>query len=483
MILPKPITAEAHAVKAQRVMIPAITPVGIDPFTLLNERERHIQGRIAYRIQELEKEPSNLSNAPLSSSSGEFTSLKIKALIELKSLKLVERQRKLRYDILNAKNQGSTLATTIDRTVYRKMKKPSIRDARATEKIERIQRAEREKREKQKSFDYLNAILTHGKEMMNYHRLTAAKSIKIGQAVLRFHSNTERDEQKRLARISQERIKALKENDEEAYMKLIDKAKDTRITTILEQTTGYLASLTDAVITQKSHIAQGEALEIVPEDQQGEHVDVNDADGENMRDYYNTAHRIRERVEKQPDILVGGTLKEYQIKGLQWMVSLYNNRLNGILADEMGLGKTIQTLSLVTYLIEKKKQNGPFLIIVPLSTIANWKLEMDKWCPSVTKVVYKGSPNERKAAASQLRHGNFQVLLTTYEYIIRDRLVLAKIKWVHMIIDEGHRMKNANSKLSTTLMMYYNCRYRIILTGTPLQVFIFSILFFKFNFL
>lgn len=57
----------------------------------------------------------------------------------------------------------------------------------------------------------------------------------------------------------------------------------------------------------------------------------------------------------------------YQVKGLEWMVSLYNNNLNGILADEMGLGKTIQTISLITYLMETKKVNGPFLIIVPLS--------------------------------------------------------------------------------------------------------------------
>ena len=56
-----------------------------------------------------------------------------------------------------------------------------------------------------------------------------------------------------------------------------------------------------------------------------------------------------------------------QIKGLEWMVSLYNNNLNGILADEMGLGKTIQTIALITYLIESKKVNGPHLIIVPLS--------------------------------------------------------------------------------------------------------------------
>ena len=66
-------------------------------------------------------------------------------------------------------------------------------------------------------------------------------------------------------------------------------------------------------------------------------------------------------------MMEGGVLKDYQVKGLQWMISLYNNRLNGILADEMGLGKTIQTISLITYLVERKKQNGPFLIVVPLS--------------------------------------------------------------------------------------------------------------------
>lgn len=66
----------------------------------------------------------------------------------------------------------------------------------------------------------------------------------------------------------------------------------------------------------------------------GESYEVAD-DNEGSRDYYNTAHRIRESITEQPSIMVGGILKDYQIKGLQWMVSLYNNRLNGILADEM----------------------------------------------------------------------------------------------------------------------------------------------------
>lgn len=79
------------------------------------------------------------------------------------------------------------------------------------------------------------------------------------------------------------------------------------------------------------------------------------------------AHTVHEIVTEQAQIMVNGKLKEYQIKGLEWLVSLYNNNLNGILADEMGLGKTIQTIALITHLMEKKKVNGPFLIIVPLS--------------------------------------------------------------------------------------------------------------------
>lgn len=86
-----------------------------------------------------------------------------------------------------------------------------------------------------------------------------------------------------------------------------------------------------------------------------------------LQSYYTLAHAIREEVKEQPSILVNGSLKKYQLSGLEWLVSLYNNNLNGILADEMGLGKTIQTIGLITHLMERKRVNGPYLIIVPLS--------------------------------------------------------------------------------------------------------------------
>jgi ATP-dependent helicase STH1/SNF2 len=98
-------------------------------------------------------------------------------------------------------------------------------------------------------------------------------------------------------------------------------------------------------------------------------------------------------------------------------------------------------------------------------------LEFDKWAPSVKKCIYKGPPPERKEIQKRyLRHGNYHVCLTTYDFIIKDKTVLSKPKWLYVIIDEGHRMKNTNSKLSMVLSNDYVFRYRLILTGTPLQV-------------
>lgn len=97
-------------------------------------------------------------------------------------------------------------------------------------------------------------------------------------------------------------------------------------------------------------------------------------------------------------------------------------------------------------------------------------MEFEKWAPSVSKIVYKGNPTARRNLASFVRPGGFHVLLTTFEFIIRDRAVLSRIKWLYIITDEGHRIKNTNSKLTVALRTSYKSQYRLILTGTPLQV-------------
>ncbi|KAG7835137.1 hypothetical protein KL943_002452 [Ogataea angusta] len=311
-------------------------------------------------------------------------------------------------------------------------------------------------------------ILSVSDDFKKYLSTRKDRLSRIARGVNSFHAQTEKEEQRRIERNAKQRLQALKANDEEAYIKLLDQTKDTRITHILKQTTGFLRTLIQSVKVQQrdtqEHMVHAHHI-----DPQYTNAEEEDDDEKENADYYSVAHRIQEKIERQPSILVGGTLKEYQLRGLEWMVSLFNNHLNGILADEMGLGKTIQTISLLTYIMEVKKIPGPFLVIVPLSTLPNWNLEFDKWAPSLKKISYKGSPQMRKELAYDVRAGNFNVLLTTYEYVIKDKYLLSKIKWVHMIIDEGHRMKNTKSKLSSTLTEFYHSDYRLILTGTPLQ--------------
>ncbi|EMR10860.1 hypothetical protein PNEG_01006 [Pneumocystis murina B123] len=451
----------------RRVLIPSLMPSGIDPRKISQERKQAIAHRMAKRISELENFPGTLEDIYVTNTGkrnrnfenlNPSSRLKLKALIELKSLRLLEKQRMLRDEIIYSMAHFNTLTASADRAAFRRMKKRSLKECRLTEALERQHRTNKEQIQKQKQVSYLQGICSHGYDVIQRQKSLQAKIFKLGRSVLAYHSYIEKEESRRLERTAKQRLQALKADDEEAYLKLLDQAKDTRITHLLKQTNAYLESLAQAVKVQQNEFGHDD------------HDLSNQNEDEDKKiDYYNVAHKVKEAIIEQPSLLLGGNLKEYQLKGLQWMVSLYNNRLNGILADEMGLGKTIQTISLIAFLIERKRQNGPFLVIVPLSTLTNWTLEFEKWAPSVSKIVYKGPPLIRKHIQHQIRQGNFQVLLTTYEYVIKDRPVLGKIKWVYMIVDEGHRMKNTQSKLSYTLTTYYSSKYRLILTGTPLQ--------------
>ena len=470
-LVPNAISYLDHTRRDQRHIIPSIMPLGIDVDRAREEREAILYNRIMARKSELDKLPANIGSWDTTSSTVPVDNgkLKLKALIEHKMLSLLPKQRQMRANVSREMMQSDNLAMTANRALYRRIKKQSLREARITEKLEKQQQDAHESKEKKKHNDFLRSVLSHGNELKTSAANQRTRIQKLGRLMQTTHSNIEKEEQKRIERTAKQRLQALKANDEETYLKLLGQAKDSRISHLLKQTDGFLDQLAASVKEQQRGAAR--RYGVVEEEEEPEVVEE-DEDGEAISrkvDYYEVAHKIKEEVTQQANILVGGTLKEYQIKGLQWMISLYNNNLNGILADEMGLGKTIQTISLITYLIEKKRQPGPYLVIVPLSTLTNWNNEFDKWAPSVSKIVYKGPPAQRKTHQNQIRYGNFQVLLTTYEFIIKDRPVLSKIKWLHMIVDEGHRMKNANSKLSSTITQYYTTRYRLILTGTPLQ--------------
>jgi SWI/SNF-related matrix-associated actin-dependent regulator of chromatin subfamily A member 5 len=166
---------------------------------------------------------------------------------------------------------------------------------------------------------------------------------------------------------------------------------------------------------------------------------------------------------------INGKLRDYQIQGLNWLISLYKNKLSGILADEMGLGKTLQTISFLGYLRYYEKIDGPFLVIVPKSTLDNWRREFLKWTKDVNVVVLQGDKEKRSNIINNiLLLAKFDVCITSFEMVIREKSKLSKFRWQYIIIDEAHRIKNEQSSLSQIIRLFYS-KNRLLITGTPLQ--------------
>ncbi|ODQ78363.1 hypothetical protein BABINDRAFT_19811, partial [Babjeviella inositovora NRRL Y-12698] len=169
----------------------------------------------------------------------------------------------------------------------------------------------------------------------------------------------------------------------------------------------------------------------------------------------------------QPRSITGCTMREYQLEGMDWLITLYENGLNGILADEMGLGKTIQAISMIAFLHEQGIR-GPFLIVAPLSTTGNWVKELARFAPDMPVLQYTGDKNSR----ARLREKHFRtlpaVVVTSYELAILDRVHLNKFDWKYLVVDEGHRLKNSKCLLFQELKKL-RVGNRLLLTGTPLQ--------------
>ncbi|KAL5182510.1 ISWI chromatin-remodeling complex ATPase CHR11 [Glycine soja] len=174
------------------------------------------------------------------------------------------------------------------------------------------------------------------------------------------------------------------------------------------------------------------------------------------------------RLVTQPSC-IQGKMRDYQLAGLNWLIRLYENGINGILADEMGLGKTLQTISLLGYLHEFRGITGPHMVVAPKSTLGNWMNEIRRFCPVLRAVKFLGNPDERKHIREELLvAGKFDVCVTSFEMVIKEKSALRRFSWRYIIIDEAHRIKNENSLLSKTMRLY-NTNYRLLITGTPLQ--------------
>ena len=174
-------------------------------------------------------------------------------------------------------------------------------------------------------------------------------------------------------------------------------------------------------------------------------VDIEDAKSQIMPTAEET-QPSRQITTKIPSLL-RATLREYQHFGLDWLAKLYDNQTNGILADEMGLGKTIQTIALLAHLAEEHEVWGPHLIVVPTSVILNWEMEFKKFLPGFRVLSYYGTAEERKEKRKGWSNpDNFNVVITSYQLVLKDLASIKVPQWHYMILDEAHNIKNFQSQ-------------------------------------
>ncbi|XVF38622.1 hypothetical protein REPUB_Repub20aG0118300 [Reevesia pubescens] len=408
-------------------------------------------------------------------SSSEDISARTKSVIELKKLQLLELQRRLRSGFVN--DFFKPITNDMERLKSYKKHRHGRR-IKQLEKYELKMKEERQKRIRERQKEFFSEIEDHKERLDDVFKIRRERWKGFNKYVKEFHKRKERMHREKIDRIQREKINLLKINDVEGYLRMVQDAKSDRVMQLLRETEKYLQKLGSKLQGAKAMAScfendmdETRTASVVDNDTAIENEDEAKHYMESNEKYYLMAHSIKENISDQPTFLKGGKLREYQMNGLRWLVSLYNNHLNGILADEMGLGKTVQVISLICYLMENKNDRGPFLVVVPSSVLPGWETEINFWAPEINRIVYAGPPEERRRLFKErIVHQKFNILLTTYEYLMNkhDRPKLSKIHWHYIIIDEGHRIKNASCKLNAELK-HYQSSHRLLLTGTPLQ--------------
>ncbi|KAK8684504.1 hypothetical protein V6N13_040528 [Hibiscus sabdariffa] len=272
-------------------------------------------------------------------------------------------------------------------------------------------------------------------------------------------SKREKERLKEMEKVKKQKIQEILDAQNAAIDADMNNKGKGRLKYLLQQTELFAHfSKSDQSSSQKKVKGRGRHASKVTEEEEDEEYLKEEEDGLSG----NT------RLVTQPTC-IQGKMRDYQLAGLNWLIRLYENGINGILADEMGLGKTLQTISLLGYLHEYRGITGPHMVVAPKSTLGNWMNEIRRFCPVLRTVKFLGNPEERRYIREELLvAGKFDVCVTSFEMAIKEKSALRRFSWRYIIIDEAHRIKNENSLLSKTMRLY-NTNYRLLITGTPLQ--------------
>ena len=174
--------------------------------------------------------------------------------------------------------------------------------------------------------------------------------------------------------------------------------------------------------------------------------------------------RSFKRIKKlPPPTHLKNILRPYQITGFHWLNFLQETGCGGILADDMGLGKTLQALSMLEH-FETKTGNLRALVVCPTTLLYNWENEIKKFTPNLEYFIHHGGQRTRLVEDLEPHH----IIITTYGTLRSDILLLQRLSFDYVILDESQAIKNPSSKVAKAASLL-NCQHRICMSGTPLQ--------------
>nr|XP_058956968.1 DNA excision repair protein ERCC-6-like 2 isoform X2 [Pocillopora verrucosa] len=185
---------------------------------------------------------------------------------------------------------------------------------------------------------------------------------------------------------------------------------------------------------------------------------------------------------------INSYLRQYQRDGVSFLFQHYSENTGAILGDDMGLGKTVQVISFISAILGKtgtkvdifrkfmdrmarekqekvNPETGTFLVVSPGSVMFNWRDELETWGHFKTGLFHGTT---RESTLDRASRGRLDVVLTTYETMRNYLTDVNRLKWLAVIMDEVHRLKDPKAQI-TVAAKALNVKRRYGLTGTPLQ--------------
>ena len=165
-----------------------------------------------------------------------------------------------------------------------------------------------------------------------------------------------------------------------------------------------------------------------------------------------------------PNGRMAGTLRDYQKRGVAWMRFLTDNGFGALLADDMGLGKTIQAIG---WILSHAAESGSFLVVAPLTLLANWRHELSRFAPGLKVYVHHGDGRGKSIGFRREARGA-DVVVTSYSLLVRDYRDICDIEWAGLVLDEAQAIKNPDTQVARAVRAL-GAKRRVALTGTPVE--------------